>query len=233
MSVVVAIRDEDRIWLATDSQMTIGHTKLTINVEHSFKIFKFPSGINMGGVGSLRDLNIISTSDEDFISEVSLMKNEITFKNIVRETVPKVFGELDKFNRIGRYSGISEMESAFFIAYKDNCFLINSDGAVIELVDMLAVGSGGNVAESVYTVLRDTKLTPKEKAIRSVMSSCERDLYVNYPIVITNTLTEEYEIFDGKNFYTLKDGELILIPDEEEEIEQIEMDTEKQVEMDI
>ena len=69
MSVVVAVRDEDKIWLATDSQVTAGWTKSLLLSQHSFKIFKGRNKVNIGGVGSLRDLNIISTSDVDFISE--------------------------------------------------------------------------------------------------------------------------------------------------------------------
>ena len=217
ISVVVAIRDEDQIWLATDSQVTAGWTKSLITSQHSFKIFKMRHDVNIGGVGSLRDLNIISTSDIEFISENTLLKNEINFKEIVRDTVPKFFCELDKFGRVEKYNGVSELCSQFIIAHKDQCYMICEDGAVLELSDMFAIGSGANVAESAYTVLRDTELTPKEKAVRAVISACERDLFVDYPIVVTNTLTSEFEIFDGNSFYRIEDGELIEIEEENNE----------------
>ena len=220
MSVVVAVRDTDRIWLATDSQVTSGWTKSLLLSKHSFKIFKFPSKITIGGVGSLRDLNILSTSDVEFISEVNLLKDDITFKSLVRETVPKIFEELHKFHRVTKEDGVLYMESMFVIAYKECCYMICEDGAVLELNDMFAIGSGGNVAESAYTILRDTELSPKEKAVRAVISSCERDLFVDFPIVVTNTLTDEFEIFDGNDFYRIDEsGELILIPDENESTE--------------
>ena len=40
-------------------------------------------------------------------------------------------------------------------------------------------------------------------------------MFVDYPIVVTNTLTDEFEIFDGNVFYRIEDGELIEIEEEE------------------
>lgn len=219
MSVVVAIRDEDKIWLAADSQVTSGWTKRLLLSQHSFKIWKNDMGINMGGVGSLRDLNILSTSDEKFIPEGDIFRNSINFKSMVRDTVPRIFKELDKFGRLVKEDGIVYSQSSFLIAHGQDCFIIQQDGAVLELGDMFAIGSGGDVAESAYIILRDTELTPKEKAIRTVMSSCERDLFVDYPIVITNTMTNEFEIFDGESFYKIDEkGEMVeFIPDEYKE----------------
>lgn len=240
MSVVVAVRDEDQIWLATDSQVTSGWTKSLLTSQHSFKVFKKPHGVNIGGVGRLRDLNIISTSDIELISENDILKGNINFKNIVRQTVPKLFAELDAFDRLYKDKGMKEMNSAFIVAHGETCFLIDMDGSVIELVDMLATGSGGDISESAYAVLRDTNLTPKEKAIRAVAVSCERDLFVGYPIIITSTKMDSFEVFDGENFFLVnEEGELVLMDyvddietyDDDEDIEEeIEEDIEEEKE---
>lgn len=220
MSVVVAVRDKDQIWLATDSQVTSGWTKSLLVAQHSFKIFKNSLGVNIGGVGSLRDLNIISTSDVEWIPENDILKENINFKSIVRETVPKLFKELDSFNRLYKDKGMEEMNSAFAIAHGEDCFFIEPDGCVIELVDMLATGSGSDIAESAYAVLRDTELSAKEKAIRSVVVSCERDLFVGYPIVVTSTKMDGFEMFDGEQFYKVSDtGDFIPIDEEGNELE--------------
>lgn len=223
MSVVVAVRDNEKIWLATDSQVTSGWTPSLILSQHSFKIFKTKNNINIGGSGSLRDLNIISTSDVDFISENCILKNNITFNHIVRDTVSKFFNELSKFQRLKIKDGITEMQSYFIIAYKTSCFLIGFDGAVMELDDMFAIGSGADVAESAYIILRDTDLSAKDKAVRAVMSACERDLFVNYPIIVTNTLIDKFELFDGVSYYPVLDGKINInnILEEEEEEEEI------------
>lgn len=177
-------------------------------------------------------MNIISTSDIELISENDILKGDINFKNIVRQTVPQLFAELDAFDRLYKDKGMKEMNSAFIIAHGETCFLIDMDGSVIELVDMLATGSGGDISESAYAVLRDTNLTPKEKAIRAVAVSCEKDLFVGYPIVITSTKMDSFEVFDGENFFSVnEEGELVLMDyvedieiydDEEDDIEDTE-----------
>lgn len=177
-------------------------------------------------------MNIISTSDIELISENDILKGDINFKNIVRQTVPQLFAELDAFDRLYKDKGMKEMNSAFIIAHGETCFLIDMDGSVIELVDMLATGSGGDISESAYAVLRDTNLTPKEKAIRAVAVSCEKDLFVGYPIVITSTKMDSFEVFDGENFFSVnEEGELVLMDyvedietydDDEDDIEDTE-----------
>lgn len=222
MSVVVAVRDEGKIWLATDSQVTAGWTKSLLLSQHSFKIFKGRNKVNIGVVGSLRDANIISTSDVDFISENDILKDNVNFKNMVRETVPKLFDELGKHHRVYQDHGMLYLESSFIIAHGESCYVITSDGCVQELNDMFAIGSGSEMAESAYTILRDTELSPKDKAIRTVMSSCERDIFVDYPIVITNTLMDSFEVFDGQNLYEIHNGVI-----EDAPIEDIEEGTEE------
>lgn len=49
------------------------------------------------------------------------------------------------------------------------------------------------------------------------MSSCERDIFVDYPIVITNTLMDNFEVFDGQNLYEIHDGIIEDTPDDLEE----------------
>jgi len=235
LSVVVAVRDTDRIWIAADSQVTRGWTKGLITSVHSFKIFPTKGNLTMGVVGTLRDANLLATSDTVFISEAAILKNEITFKEIVRGTVPAIFKELREHRRTYIKDNVEYLDSMVIIAYKDKCFMISQDGCVEELDDMFAMGSGGDVAESAYTVLRDVELTGKEKAIKSIMSSCERDLFVGFPIIITDTLTNQYELFSGEAFYSvdLKTGELTLLASDEEdtcEKETCDCDTHKETE---
>lgn len=228
MSVVVAVRDEGSIWLAADSQVTSGFTKGLLTSTNNFKLSRTKEGIIIGGVGSLRDLNIVFTADRPWFTEGALLKNEIKFPEIVRFTVPSLFDELRKHKRIAVEDGIEVMQSIFIFAYKETCFVIQQDGAVLELDDMFATGSGGDVAESAYTILRDVDLGAKEKAVRVVMSSCERDLFVDYPILVANTERDYFEIFNGQSFFKINpDGSVEEIP-EEEDVEECDCNDDKE-----
>lgn len=213
MSVVIAVRAEDRIWLASDSQVSYGGTKMLIVQPHSFKLTKHPHNFHIGTVGSFRDSNIIATSSVEFLSTNAIVNNSLNFSEVVRSIVPKFFEELNNFGRIiAKENGMIFMESSFLIARGLDAYQIDRDGAVIELNDVLAIGSGADAAESAFLSMEGLAISEEEKIIRATMVACDKDLYVNYPIIYTDTLTNVLRIFDGENTYTLdKDGNLVLM----------------------
>ena len=166
--------------------------------------------------GALRDLNILSVTDlKKIVSDSIILDDSFCFETVVSSVVPalmRLFGNngrlvLDKM-------GIA-FQSEFLIAYKDQCFIIDQDGSVVELTDMFAIGSGSDVAESAHTILRSVGLTPQQQAINAVISACERDLFVGFPILLTHTMTDEYQMFDGENLYTLTEEGPVLLSDAE------------------
>jgi len=197
MSVVVAIKDNDRVWVGCDSQVTRSRTTKGTLTNDQNKIWK-PSddkNIVMGLVGSLRDANILSTAT-DWLDELAVLKNEIDYKYIVRKLVPKIFKELEEFNRVETDKGIKYFCSEVIFAYKNEVYEIEEDGTVVCTDDILATGSGYQSCLGAWRGLKDKDMSIKEKLIECVKASCEDNLYVNYPIVIMNTLNDEVEIIE-------------------------------------
>lgn len=227
MSVVLALKTGNKVWLATDSQVTRGGEKKLITDPSCFKIWKpkFHNNLIMGGVGALRDLNIISTVDIWFDEKIVNGSREelfdLTFVDVVRDIAPKIHAELKSFD--------SHNKSAFILAYKDKCFQIDTDGCVVQLTndgDWTAIGSGDTIAEAAYGVLYDLDmLSTREKIIRSVGQSCEQDLGVNYPILMMNTEDMALEVFDGQDLIVQGEKETMFIPFDK--ITEYEFDLEK------
>lgn len=211
MSVVLAVKNGDAIYLGTDSQVSYGGSKRLITNPNSFKIWR-PKGHNhliIGGVGALRDLNILSTVDVWF-DEVEVMGSEVKefnldFAYVVRELAPMIRAELNRFvEKDAKDSG-----STFLFAYKDKCYELSPCGAVSELSydgDFTAIGSGGDITKAVYSAIQDIEVLPlKEKIIRSLAQACEDDLYVSYPIILMDTASANTEIFDGEYLHISSD----------------------------
>lgn len=195
MSVVVAIKDGSRVWVGCDSQVTSGYTKSTLKSQ--MKIWK-PEDDNeivMGLVGDLRDSNILSTAKE-WIEELPKLKNEVNFKYIVRNLVPKIFKELNSFGRMKTKDGMQFIESNIIFAYKDKAFNIYYDGTVTEMNDILADGSGHRLCLGAWNGLKDKDIPIKDKLVQVIKAACQNDLYVNYPIIIMNTKNDEVEIIE-------------------------------------
>jgi ATP-dependent protease HslVU (ClpYQ) peptidase subunit len=195
MSVVIAIKDGDRILVGCDSQVTLGYTKSTLKSQ--MKIWKPEDDkqIVMGVVGAFRDANILSTAKE-WIEELPKLKNEINFKYIVRNITPKIFRELNNYGRMKTKDGLQYIESNVLFAYKDKAYQIEGDGCVMEIDDILANGSGYRLCLGAWNSLKDKDIPVKEKLIQVIKAACESDLYVNYPIIIMNTKDDEVEIIE-------------------------------------
>ena len=111
---------------------------------------------------------------------------------------------------------LEDFTSYFIFAYKDKCFEISPCGAVSELIfdeEVLAIGSGGEVARTVYSALDGINIPVKEKILRSLSAVCKQDLYVSYPIIIMDTNdTSSLEMYDGEYLH-LSNGDSIHCED--------------------
>lgn len=196
MSVVVAIKDSDRVWIGCDSQITRWDwTKEDFFGSH--KIWK-PSDdqdIAMGGVGYPRDINILSTSTE-WVDELTKLKDSVDMKYVIRTIVPKAFKELEDAGRLQNKDGIKSMKSSFIFAYKEQIYELGSDGCVLSHDDMAAIGSGYIECLAAWDIIKNNGMTTKEKLISILKSSCKINLYVNYPIIIMNTLDGHIEVIE-------------------------------------
>ena len=107
--------------------------------------------------GSLRaDVNVSVHKPGTPFGTRTEMKNMNSFRSIVRDTVPAIFNELALHGRLYNDHEIRSMDSSFIIANGESCYEICCDGGVLELDDMFAIGSGGDAAESAYTILKGT-----------------------------------------------------------------------------
>jgi ATP-dependent protease HslVU (ClpYQ) peptidase subunit len=194
MSVIVAIKEKDRIYVGCDSQVTTGWGKSTLTNSNNYKIFKpkKEKDVIIGVCGHLRDRDILYCIDE-YIEELIKLKNEFDYKYVVKKIVPKIFSELESKNRIIKDDKVlKEMNNQILFAYKESLFSIGYDGSVIEIDDFCAIGSGQDFA--IGFLNEDSEKSSQEKIIKAIKSSCKSDLYVNYPIVVMNTIDDVVEI---------------------------------------
>jgi ATP-dependent protease HslVU (ClpYQ) peptidase subunit len=190
MSVIVALKDNDRFLIGCDSQATNDDTESILRTQP--KIFKPEKNLVIGVTGAYRDTNILSTATE------WLQKNvDVDFKYVVRYIVPKIFDELHKYKRVKNIDGIETINSNIIFAYKNKAYSIESNGCVIEINDMLADGCGYRYSMGAWSVLKDNKImSAEDKMIQMIKASCDSNIYVGYPIVIMNTKDDEVKIIE-------------------------------------
>ena len=198
MSVVVAIKEKGKVFMGADSQVTRGGTRSTLKNPNNYKVWKVKGVDNciMAHVGNVRDANIVRLID-GLVTEYNIYRKHIDFEFVVKKIVPEIISELKDYGFVKDNKYFEGMDSRFLFAYKDQLYLINTDGCVLEIDDCVAIGSGE--AEAIGSLLSTDKLDSKKRIIKAIKASAAADIYVDYPIILTDTEKSEFDVITEKN----------------------------------
>ena len=196
MSVVVAIKENGKVYIGADSQVTKGGTRTTLKNENNYKVWRVIGAPHcmMAQVGNLRDANVVRLM-HDLVTDYNIYREHISFDFVVKKVVPDIVSELAQYNLI-KDEKVEFLESSFLFAYKDQLYSIGADKSVIEIEDYVAIGSGAD--QAVGSLLSTEGLSPKERIVKAIKSSAACDIYVDYPIILTDTEEGEFEIVTEK-----------------------------------
>lgn len=189
MSIVIAIKHKNKIYLGCDSQVTQGSNKTSLPPQHT-KVFPLNSHheVIVGAVGSLRDAQIIAVED-GIIDDRTIYRGEINFDYMVKETFSNIYTILAKYNRIAKdKNGNLEnyIDDNFIFAFKDKAWLLTQEGCVFEIKDYLVCGSGSDVAKGSLDLTKDIK-NPIDRIKAAIKACADNTLYVDSNVTILTT----------------------------------------------
>ena len=198
MSVVVAIKENGKVIIGADSQCTRGGTRRTLSNPNNYKAWRVLGVDNciMAHVGLVREANVVRVA-YDLVPEIVRLKDEVDFSFVVRHVVPRIFDELIDSRVVNGSSIPLKLESSFLFAYKDKLFYISGDGTVIEIDDYCAIGSGEY--EAIGSLLSTAGESSEDRIKKAIKASCASDIYVDYPIVVTDTESCEFKVYYEKD----------------------------------
>ena len=199
MSVVVAIKEDGKIYLGADSQVTKGGSRTTLKNKNNYKIWQVDGVDNcmMGHVGNVRDANIVRLMS-GLVDDYDEYRDRINYRFVVKYIVPEIIKELKDAHFLkldGDY--LEYLNSSFIFAYKDKLFCINTDATVMEIDDYVAIGSGSQ--EALGSLLSTEGQNPKKRLVKAIKASAANDIYVDYPIILSDTEKCEFEVITEKN----------------------------------
>ena len=198
MSVVVAIKENGKVTIGADSQCTRGGTRRTLSNPNNYKVWKVLDAENclFAQVGLVREANIIRVA-RDLVPEMAQLKDRVDFPFVVKRLVPRMFEELEEYRAIKKGDTPPEFDSSFLFAYKDKLFYISGNATVIEIDDYVAIGSGE--CEAIGSLLSTEGESCENRIKKAIKASAASDIYVDYPIVITDTDKTEFKVFYEKD----------------------------------
>lgn len=190
MSLVIAIRDKDRIVLGADKQASTGGTKDHTNTK-IWRIEELPGAI-IGSVGAARASQIIQYSQ---IIDKNLLSQDLDTEFVVRILAPTLANGL-KANGIvvdaSEGAKCDMMPNAFIFAYKDKAWTIWHDLSVSEIDEYFAIGSGSEVARG--ALFATSEKDPFERIVTSIEAAAESTLYVDNGIDLLATEKREEDL---------------------------------------
>jgi len=194
MSLVIGVKEKGKVIIACDSQVTIGGVKKSSSLKSNYKIWHPDEHkvILMGSVGTVRQMNVIRHTD-NLIEEIKILQDKVTHSYVVNKVVKKILATLKDNNVITTKDNVLVMDNSYLLAVKDRLYQIYSDGAVIEIDDFTAIGSGSNEAIASLISTRGSG-TPKERVISAMDATISNDIFVNYPVVLSDTTRIDFDV---------------------------------------
>ena len=227
MSLIVAIKDKDRVVFGSDKQVSTSVTK-----DHSatkiWEVADLPGAI-MGSVGSMRASQVIQYSRLFDLNEI-MDKGGISTSFVINSLVPNIVAQLRSAGAllVPPPSDDNEIPCAtipnmFLFALGESAWMIWTDLSVTELDDYLAIGSGSDVATGVLFATKEKN--PFERIVTCIDAAAETTLFVDDGV---DLLATKYYPRDRQQIAKALDIDLKVIDVEKDnEVEHIEEDKKK------
>lgn len=197
MSLVVAIKDQDRFIIGADKQVTYGASYQTSHTGTKVWLVNSYKGAVMAAVGDARTNQVIRYADimvdrnrlpetgfdEKYVSDVIVSMIAENLKQAGIDTM--VTDELGK--------DIMSFESQFLFAYGDKCWKIDPNGYVTEVNDFIAIGCAQDVA--VGSLMENVGLDPFTRICHCIKNASLVNAAVDDAVEMVET---EYRDGDDK-----------------------------------
>ncbi len=205
MSVIVAIKENGRVYLGADCRVTDNGLIAPVS-EDNYKIAKI-KGTNhalFGSVGELVDWNFVK-----YKYCVPQGIDNIDMEFLQCEFVPTIYQILKNAGFVSNSDdGRAKIDSPFMFAIKDKIYSTDNDLAIVSHDDYFAIGSGQSVA---LGSLASSKGRPAKTRILMAIAAASvvRDT-VGLPMVISDTETCEFEKYTEEDVIKILGNDCIF-----------------------
>jgi len=183
MSVVVAIKENGKIYIGADTQVSYGNLKID---SPQCKLFKHSQDEDLvvGVVGYART-GVILKYKKELFNDMRVKAGMVNMEYLVNEWYLEI---LEYFKKQKHTEKDEEMlPSTIMIAYKDHCYLVDRSGYIEELEEgkYFFIGSGREVAAGSLNATKGEDPTTRIK--KAVEAAGDETLYVNKTVEMFTT----------------------------------------------
>ncbi len=193
MSLIVAYKKDDTVYMCADTQTTIGICKTNYLTNSSCKIQKFANGMLVGRAGNVCSNQFVTSHEEWFTLPED---GELTKEHIVTHILPKIYKGLDEIGQLeeDKY-GIKNMKGAFILAHKDKLFFVSEEFFVITIAKFFQTGAVmGLPAQFLNRINEDEDIN--EQLLVAMRTCSKFNSSISGPYVLINTKDSTYQYVD-------------------------------------
>ena len=166
-TTVLAIKRQKKVFLIADGQMTLGHTRFKTDTK---KLRRLTDNIICGYAGSVADCHTLMDKLEAEVEQYPT--------DLLRACV-----NLAKTWRTNRT--FKNVSASLIVADPKIMLTLDGEGNVIEIKDILGIGSGGIYAQSAAKALYDIEsLSTEEVGMRAMKIATELCIYTNDKLTV-------------------------------------------------
>ncbi len=184
MSVVIAVKQGDRIWFGADTQATRGTDRYNQLAPNDFKV-TILGGMLLSITGETRIAQFIQAHPEWFTVDE---KKGLTKEHIVTKIMPEIYEGLNDAGllEISERGTPPTMNCTIFLAYQDKLFELCRDLQVLRYEDYQASGSGANAVQYGLSKIDKSK-DINAQLLRLLKISAKHDANVSAPFIFVDT----------------------------------------------
>ena len=194
MSLIVAIKKDDVVYLGADTRTVKGSYVRSRLSERDFKICRMGTCF-VGGVGDVANIQVMTNHPEWF----DLKGKPLTRRFLVQNVIPRYYDsvkDLEKLEFDEENSNSPKCGCEFLVTDGKRLFKIDNDFEVIELSKHGEIGCTERIALTLFLRTEDGH-EPNELILKALRMSSYRNGFVGAPYVLINTRDGQFELVEA------------------------------------
>lgn len=194
MSILIAYKKGDTVYMGTDTRVIVNNHKMSELCECNYKIQKLDNGILVGITGERIERQTLFAYSDIFTLD---NKGKLTKKHIIKEIIPSLLSVLKKEDLlIEKEAELPYMKAVMLLVYKDTIYEICSNFTVIKYEDFQVLGQVADYAQATMINTNQSddinKRIVKALDITVINSQC-----VGSPYLLIDTKEMKYQLVKG------------------------------------
>ena len=194
MSILIAYKNGDTIYMGTDTRIIVKDIKRNELSECNYKIQKLDNGMLVGITGEKIERQTLFAYPELFTLDNN---GKLTRRHIVKEIIPNLLTVLKGEDLLVEKDGeLPYMKATILLAYKDTLYEIGSAFAVIKYEEHQVLGRASDYAQATMANTSESDDINK-RILKALQIAAKNSQYVGSPYLLIDTKELKFNLVKG------------------------------------